>query len=56
MDANDLIPSLALMTLILAVVFAGVGYLLFKRKRANRHPMEQRGDGAIANVRERDLN
>lgn len=52
MEANDLIPSLALMTLLLVVAFAVVGYVLFKRKRANRHPMEQRPDGAIARVRE----
>jgi len=49
MDTNDMIPTLALMTLIVAVVFAVVGYVLFKRKRANR----QRPDGAIATVRER---
>lgn len=53
MDTNDMIPALALMTLIVAVVFAVVGYVLFKRKRANRRPMEQRPDGAIATVRER---
>jgi RsiW-degrading membrane proteinase PrsW (M82 family) len=53
MDTNDLIPTLALLTLILAVVFAGIGYALFKRKRANRHPMDQRSDGAIAEVRKR---
>jgi len=54
MDTNELIPTLALMTLILAVVFAVVGYVLFKRKRANRHPMEQRPDDDIATVRKRD--
>lgn len=47
MDTNDLIPSLALMTLVLAVVFAIAGYVLFKRKRANRHPMDKSPDGAI---------
>lgn len=51
MDTNDLIPTLALATLIIAVLAAVVGFVLFKRKPANRHPMEKSPDGAIAEVR-----
>ncbi len=51
MDTSELIPSLALFTLIGILALAMVGYLLFKRKRANRHPMEQRPDDTIATVR-----
>lgn len=53
METNDLIPSLALFTLVAVVVIAVVGFLLFKRKPANRHPMDRSPDGAI--VRERDI-
>lgn len=52
MDSGELIPSLALMTLLLVLAIAVGGFMLFKRKRANRHPMEQREDGAIAKVHE----
>lgn len=51
MDTNDLIPTLALATLIIAVLAAVIGYMLFKRKPANRHPMERSRDDAIATVR-----
>ncbi len=51
MEASELIPSLALFTLVAVIVIAIVGYILFKRKPANRHPMEQRSDDAIATVR-----
>ena len=54
METSELVSSLALMTLILGVLFAIIGYVLFKRKRANRHPMQQRGDGVIATMREQD--
>lgn len=54
METNDLIPTLALATLILAVIAAVVGYALFKRKRTNRHPMEKSPDDAIAKVRTPD--
>lgn len=52
MDANGLIPSLALFTLLAVLLLAVVGFLLFKRKPANQHPMEKSPDGAI--VREQD--
>ena len=52
METNDLIPSLALFTLLAVVLIAVVGFLLFKRKPANQHPMDKSPDGAI--VRERD--
>lgn len=51
---DSLIPTLALATLVLAVLAAVVGYVLFKRKPANQHPMEKSADGAIAEVRETD--
>lgn len=50
MDTSDLIPSLAMFTLIGVVLLAIVGFLLFKRKKANRHPMDKSPDGAIAMV------
>lgn len=52
METNDLIPSLALFTLLGVAVIAVLGFFLFKRKPANRHPMDKSPDGAI--VRERD--
>lgn len=52
METNDLIPSLALFTLIAVVLIAVAGLLLFKRKSANRHPMDKSPDGAI--VRDQD--
>lgn len=52
METNDLIPSLALFTLLAVVAVAALGYVLFKGKRANRHPMEKSPDGAI--VRDAD--
>lgn len=50
MDTSDLIPSLAMFTLIGVVLLAIVGFLLFKRKKANQHPMDKSPDGAIAMV------
>lgn len=47
METNDLIPSLALFTLLAAVLVAVVGYLLFKRKPANRDTLVKSPDGAI---------
>ena len=54
MDTNDLIPTLALATLIIAALAAVVGYVLFKRKPANQHPMEKSPDGAIVETRPAD--
>ncbi len=51
METNDLIPTLALATLIIAAIAAVVGFMLFKRKPANRHPMEKSPDGAITESR-----
>ncbi len=51
MDTGDLIPTLALATLVIAVLAAVVGFALFKRKPANRHPMEKSPDGAIVETR-----
>lgn len=52
MNSSELVPSLALMTLLLVLAIAVGGFMMFKRKRANRHPMEQRKDGVIARVRD----
>ncbi|WP_396594048.1 hypothetical protein [Brevundimonas sp. R86498] len=54
MDTNDLIPTLALATLIIAVLAAVIGYMLFKRKPANQHPMDQSRDDGIATVRTKE--
>jgi hypothetical protein len=48
---DSLIPTLALATLLIVVLIAVVGLVMFKRKPANRHPMEKSPDGAIAEVR-----
>lgn len=50
MDSNELIPTLALATLIVVALAAAIGMMLFKRKPANQHPMEKSPDGAIAKV------
>lgn len=50
MDTSELLPGLAMFTLIGVVVAALIGILLFKRKKANQHPMEKSPDGAIAMV------
>ncbi len=41
MSTSNLIPSLALFTLIAVLLIALVGYTLFLRKRSNRHPVEK---------------
>jgi predicted exporter len=41
MSTPNLIPSLFLFTLIAVLLIATVGYLLFLRKRGNRHPVEK---------------
>jgi heme/copper-type cytochrome/quinol oxidase subunit 2 len=41
MSTSGIIPSLFLFTLIAVVVVATVAYLLFLRKRSNRHPVEK---------------
>ncbi|MES2860643.1 MAG: hypothetical protein V4701_04190 [Pseudomonadota bacterium] len=51
MSSTDLIPTLALATLIIAVLAAVIGFALFKRKPANQHPMEKSPDGAIVETR-----
>ena len=40
MSTSALVPSLFLFTLIAVVLIAIAGYLLFLRKRRNRHPVE----------------
>jgi hypothetical protein len=41
MSTHSIIPSLFLFTLLAVLVAAVVGYLLFLRKRSNRHPVEK---------------
>lgn len=50
METNELVPSLALFTLISVLVIAVIGFMLFKRKAANRHPMDKASDDTIATV------
>lgn len=54
MDTNELIPTLALATFVLALLAAIAGYALFKRKPSNRHPMEKSPDRTIAKVKTPD--
>ena len=39
---HEMLTSLNLVTLILAVVIVGAGFAFFLRKRGNRHPLEGR--------------
>lgn len=48
---DSIIPMLALATLIIVALAAIIGMVMFKKKPANRHPMEKSPDGAIAEVR-----
>lgn len=41
MSTSAIVPSLFLFTLIAVVVIALGAYLLFIRKRSNRHPVEK---------------
>ncbi len=43
MSTSAITPSLFLFTLITVLAIAVVGYLLFLRKRGNRHPVELPG-------------
>ena len=51
---DSLIPTLALATLVVAVLAAVVGNVRFKRKPPNQHPMEKASEGAVAEVRTTD--
>ncbi len=51
MSSTDLIPTLALATLLIVALAAVVGFVMFKRKPANQHPMEKSPDGAIVETR-----
>lgn len=51
MDTSELLPSLAMFTLIGVIVAALFGFLLFNRKKANQHPMEKSPNRAIATVK-----
>ena len=41
MSLHEFAPSLSLFTLIGVLLVAIVGYVLFLRKRRNRHPVEE---------------
>jgi hypothetical protein len=43
MSTNTMIPSLFLFTLLAVLAIAVVAYVLFLRKRRNRHPVEKPG-------------
>ena len=40
MHTSTMVQSLALFTLLATLAIVGVAYLLFVRKRSNRHPAE----------------
>ena len=50
MHTSTMVQSLALFTMLATLVAVGVAYLLFMRKRSNRHPEEagNRPGGAFA--------
>ncbi|MES2903220.1 MAG: hypothetical protein V4696_03460 [Pseudomonadota bacterium] len=48
MSLSEMLSSLNLMTLVIAVVIVGLGFLYFLRKRSNRHPMEGRQERNVA--------
>lgn len=54
MDTNELLPALNLFTLIGVLAIVVIAFLLFQRKRSNRHGMKDSPDGAIAVVKTED--
>ncbi len=54
MSQGDLIPSLAMMTLIAGVVIGAIMLFMFLRKRSNRHPMDTPAGRAAEDMRRRE--
>lgn len=54
MDVNELLPALNLFTLLAVLAIAVLAFVLFQRKRSNRHGMKDSPDGAIATVKTED--
>lgn len=54
MDTNELLPALNLFTLLAVLAIAVLAFVLFQRKRSNRHGMKDSPDGAIARVKTED--
>ena len=52
MHTSTMVQSLALFTLLATLAAVGVAYLLFMRKRTNRHPEEAptRPEGAFSHT------
>jgi len=48
MNASELIPALALATLVIVLAAAVVAYLRFMRKPQNRHPLAGKHEDNIA--------
>jgi len=48
MNASELIPALALATLVIVLTAAVVAYLRFMRKPQNRHPLAGKHEDNIA--------
>lgn len=51
MSESDLIPSLAMMTLIAGLIIGAIMLILFLRKRSNRHPMDTPAGRAAEDMR-----
>ena len=48
MSTNELVPGLGLSTLLIVLAVAAVIFLLFMRRRSNRHPMEGERERNVA--------
>lgn len=54
MSGGELIPSLAMMTLIAGLVIAAIMLFFFLRKRSNRHPMDTPAGRAATDMHRRE--
>ncbi len=48
MTSSGFLSSLNLGTLVIGVVIVAIGFLIFLRRRSNRHPMEDRQERNVA--------
>ncbi len=55
MNTNELLPSLAIFTLIAVLIIAVVIFARFMRKPGNRHPMDTPRGKAIQEVRDEEV-
>jgi hypothetical protein len=54
MTEGDLVPSLALITLIVGAAILAILFAMFMRKRKNRHPMDTPEGKAAEEMRRRE--